>query len=331
MYSSIGLVAAGLLVILAGAHVFTNGVEWLGKKLNLSEGAVGSVLAAAGTALPETMVPVIAILFGPAGAAHEVGTGAILGAPFMLSTLAFAVVGVSKLVMHRGGGNNCLNVNRSIMSRDLRYFLIFYSVALAAAFVPYHSLKTAMALLLVGGYIYYVKKTVADGESMEDHEPPPLYLWRKAPPAPLSVIILQVAAGLALIAGGAHFFVGAIGSLAASLMVPALLLSLIITPVATELPEKLNSVIWVKGGKDTLAIGNITGAMVFQSTLIPAIGIAFTPWKLSFLASLSAGLAILSSLFVLYFTLRQKEIKAGVLLYPAVIYGLFILLVFSTF
>ena len=48
---------AGLLVtfvvILIGAELFTNGIEWAGHRLKLAEGAVGSLLAAVGTALPE--------------------------------------------------------------------------------------------------------------------------------------------------------------------------------------------------------------------------------------------------------------------------------------
>lgn len=329
MVSSLLVLALGLLVILAGAKIFTNGVEWLGKRLNLSEGAVGSVLAAVGTALPETMVPVIAILFGPAGSAHEVGIGAILGAPFMLSTLAFGVVGVSKMVYCRGGDNKNISCKNSILLRDLKYFLFFYSLAVAAAFLPYHSMKIGVALALVVGYIYYVKKTVCDGDCLADSDLPPLYFWKKKAGAPVWVIGAQIALSLGLIAGGAHFFVGALSHLAAEIMVPALILSLIITPVATELPEKFNSVIWVKGGKDTLAMGNITGAMVFQSTLVPALGIAFTPWSLSPLAALSAGLALLSSLIIFLLALRKKELKPGFMMYPAAIYGIFLLLVIT--
>jgi cation:H+ antiporter len=57
-----------------------------------------------------------------------------------------------------------------------------------------------------------------------------------------------------------------------------LLLSLLIIPIATELPEKVNSILWIRRGKDTLAFGNITGALVFQGSLLPAIGIMLTPW-----------------------------------------------------
>lgn len=328
--SSILMLAAGLLTILAGAKIFTNGIEWLGKKLNLSEGAVGSVLAAVGTALPETMVPLIAILFTPTGTATEVGIGAILGAPFMLSTLAFGVVGVSKMVFCRGeGGSRCIDVKRSIVMRDLKYFICFYSLAVAAAFIPYMAIKVPIALTLVIGYGYYVIKTLGDGDTLSELDIPPLYFWKKSEDTPLSVILLQVAFSIGLIAFGAQYFVDAVGALAAETMMPALILSIIITPIATELPEKFNSIIWVKGGKDTLAMGNITGAMVFQGSIIPTIGIMLTPWSISTLAAISAGLALLSSIIIYLIVAWKKELRAIYMIYPVAIYGIFLLLIFT--
>lgn len=329
METNILVLAGGLLTILAGAKIFTNGIEWMGKRLNLSEGAVGSVLAAVGTALPETMVPLIAILFAPAGTATEVGIGAILGAPFMLSTLAFGVVGVSKMVFCRGeGSSRCIDVKRSLILRDLKYFICFYSLAVAAAFIPYMMIKIPIALALVTGYGYYVIKTLGDGDTLSELDIPSLYFWKKSEEAPLSVILLQIAFSIGLIAGGANYFVNAVGDLAAGTMMPALILSIIITPIATELPEKFNSIIWVKGGKDTLAMGNITGAMVFQGSIIPTIGILLTPWSISTLAAISAGLALLSSI-IIYLITSKKELKASHMIYPVAIYGIFLLLIFT--
>ena len=65
------ILVGAFVVILLGAELFTNGIEWFGRKLELAEGAVGSVLAAVGTALPETMIPIIAILSG--GPAFDLG------------------------------------------------------------------------------------------------------------------------------------------------------------------------------------------------------------------------------------------------------------------
>ena len=91
-----------LAAILLATVPFTNVVEILGERLDLGQGAVGSVLAALGTALPETMIPIVAIvgalIFGwNPQTVGEIGVGAILGAPFLLATLAMFVVGASIL------------------------------------------------------------------------------------------------------------------------------------------------------------------------------------------------------------------------------------------
>lgn len=43
---------------------FINAVEWLGARLQVGSIAVGSVLAAVGTALPESVVTLVAVVFG---------------------------------------------------------------------------------------------------------------------------------------------------------------------------------------------------------------------------------------------------------------------------
>jgi hypothetical protein len=132
------ILAVAFVVILLGAELFTNGIEWFGRKLNLAQGAVGSVLAAVGTALPETMIPIIAIGFGGGGESTDaVGVGAILGAPFMLSTLAMFVTGVAILVFRRRratGGE--LRIDAGVIAHDMRYFAIAYGLAIGSAFLP---------------------------------------------------------------------------------------------------------------------------------------------------------------------------------------------------
>src|SRR5947208_2078934 len=120
-----------LVVILLSAELFTNGVEWVGESFGLSEGAVGSVLAAVGTALPETLLPLVAIVLGGHEAGKEIGIGAILGAPFMLTSLAMCVTGVAALIYSRGGRRSTDVVgNRRVVQQDLGYFLVLYSLAM---------------------------------------------------------------------------------------------------------------------------------------------------------------------------------------------------------
>jgi Ca2+/Na+ antiporter len=111
--------------------------------------------------------------------------------------------------------------------------------------------------------------------------------------------------------------------------VPVFVLAIIITPIATELPEKFNSVIWISREKDTLALGNITGAMVFQSSLIPAIGILLTDWQLTNSALISALLALLSAGLLFIELKTNKHIRALYLLIGGFFYAIFLAAVFA--
>ena len=163
------ILVGAFVVILIGAELFTNGIEWFGRKLELAEGAVGSVLAAVGTALPETMIPIIAILTGGGSeASHGVGVGAILGAPFMLSTLAMFVTGVAVLlVARRRPAGDVMPVDTGVLAHDMRYFAIAYALAIGAAFLPLEPawLKWIVAAVLIAIYVWYVK-----GHFEADHE-----------------------------------------------------------------------------------------------------------------------------------------------------------------
>ena len=111
---------------------------------------------------------------------------------------------------------------------------------------------------------------------------------------------------LAAIIGGAELFVTAIEAIAKSLGVAPLVLALVLAPLATELPEKANSVLWVRDGKDTLAVGNVTGAMAFQATVPVALGLAVTSWDLATEAIVASVLALAGGALALYALPRQR-------------------------
>ena len=341
------ILAAAFVVILMGAELFTNGIEWFGRKLELAEGAVGSVLAAVGTALPETMIPIIAILSGGGSAAsHGVGIGAILGAPFMLSTLAMFVTGVAVLIVARNrGGRTDMPVDTGVLAHDMRYFAIAYAIAIAAAFLPLEPAwpKWVVALGLIGIYGWYVKGHFEDDPNVDADDLAPLRFRKldpigraEDPAVPrLRVINLQVAAALALIVVGAYFFVDAVEHLATSFGIDAALLALVVAPIATELPEKFNSVIWIRQGKDTLAMGNITGAMVFQSTIPTVVALLFAAdaWHFtqdSRLAFGSAAIAFLSSALIFIPMARAGRLTGRRLLVGGAFYGVYLVVVVAS-
>jgi cation:H+ antiporter len=326
------MLIVAFVVILAGCELFVNGIEWFGRKLHLGEGAVGSVLAAVGTALPETVIPLIAILFSgsAAKAGEEIGIGAILGAPFMLSTLAIFVCGVSVVIFTLTKRRTLkVRYNPVIMRRDLLYFIVAYIIAVVSGLFDIGVFRYIVAALLIVGYGFYVRQTMKSEGDLEG-ECRALYFHRTAESPELKRVILQIIVALACIIFGAKLFVEELTSIAEAFQVPALVISLLITPVATELPEKFNSVMWMRHKKDTLALGNITGAMVFQSTFPVAIGLVFTDWKLwggdnDWYAAVAAGVAVFSGL-MLYLRLRfaKKGFGVGSLLFGGVLYGAFL-------
>jgi cation:H+ antiporter len=334
-----------LVVILFGAELFTNGIEWLGRKLGLGEGAVGSVLAAVGTALPETLIPIIAIAFTSTEGSHEVGVGAILGAPFMLSTLAMFVTGLGILAYrNRRSTGTTLAVDTVVLAHDLRWFFVAYGLAIGAAFLPsdLSAARWAIAAILVGLYAWYVRGHLQGevGEHTEDLAPLRMRrLDRSAhesdPGEPrLRLIALQVLASLGLIIVGAVFFIDAVNSVAHQLGISEVLLALVIAPIATELPEKFNSIIWVRQNKDTLALGNITGAMVFQSAIPTVVGLvlAADTWVVaegSYTAFASAAIALIATAVIFIPGWRRGSLEAKHLLVGGLFYLGYLLFVIA--
>ena len=275
-----------LIVILIAAEVFTNALEHLGEKLKISEGVTGSLFAAVGTALPETMVPLLALMAGTSNAHvnEEIGVGAILGAPLMLSTLSISLMALA--VLKKRGAQGHFTPERTGLTRDLNFFLAAFSFSAVALFVPHQqtAIRAAIGFTLVLTYFIYIMLTlrasahlVKEGHGTEAEAK--MFLCRLGLPQNMQVILIQLALGLALLVAGAKGFIHGVESASQLLGITPLLLSLLIIPIATELPEKVNSILWIRRHKDTLAFGNITGAMVFQGTLLPAIGIMLTPWE----------------------------------------------------
>jgi cation:H+ antiporter len=323
--------------ILIAAALFTNSIEMLGDRMNLGQGAVGSVLAAVGTALPETMIPIVAILGalllgGDPASSGEIGVGAILGAPFLLATLAMFVIGAAAIFYkdRRETGTE-LNVDKRTVRRDMVFFFLCFGLAAGIGVVnsfypvPFF-VMVAVAVGLVAAYVVHVVRTImAGGEALEE-VPDDLTFWPESRfgEAPTWAVVVQVVGSLAVMALGAHYFVEAVRSGSETIGIPAGLIALVLAPLATELPEKFNSVIWLRENKDTLAIGNITGAMVFQSTIPVSLGMVFTSWSLDSLNALSAGLALLGGALVIAMLLTKGGLRAELLLGGGVLYAVFL-------
>lgn len=275
-----------LIIIFISAALFTNALEYFGQNMGISEGAIGSIFAAVVTALPETTIPILAIVVGTSNRSinEEISVGAILGAPLMLSTLSIALMAMS--VINLRGMRGRLNPEITGLKRDLNYFLLAFLLAAFAMYVPLEKIyfRLCISLLLIFIYLIYFyhtlkasKNLVKQGHHVKTNEP--LFLTKIGCQHNSHTIWIQMILGLILLLFGAKGFIDGMETISKTLHISALVISLLIIPFATELPEKVNSILWVRKNKDTMGFGNITGAMVFQGTLLPALGILLTPWQ----------------------------------------------------
>ncbi len=340
-------IVGAFALILLGAEAFTDGVEWLGRMLNMSEGATGSILAAIGTATPETLIPVIAIVFTNTADSDEIGVGAILGAPFMLATLVMLLIGATAFFLRRRRGRDTLRVDTSHATRDLSFFLVLYTLALLLAIAPpeLHFLKGYLGWIFLPSYFLYLylvlrasRKSPLDREEEKEESEAfgeltfATYLRRFGvlvvpTRPPFWLVLAQTLISFGAIVLGARFFANFVEDFSHAMGFNTLLVALILAPLATELPEAANSLVWTKDGKDVIALGNVAGAMVFQSTIPVTIGVLLTPWQLGQFGTVAAVFALLSGALIwvqLRLRARENALPVSALMLGGSLYVVFI-------
>jgi len=325
MIATLALLLGSAVVIYLACEYFVNGVEWVGERFGVSQTAVGTVLAAFGTALPESVVTLVAVVFGKTDSQKDIGVGAALGGPLALSTLAYAVVGAMFLLdRQRHRKKIAQEFSTTRLAHDQAWFLGVFVFKVALGLVAF-AWKPWLGWLFLAAYGLYVWRELSSAgheadESDEAREP--LKLCPHAANPSTGWAVLQTGAALVVIFFASQLFVHQLEAVGPWLGLSPQLVALLLSPIATELPEILNAVIWVRQGKTALALGNISGAMMIQATVPSALGLFFTPWLLS--PALLWGAAItMAAIVVMLVLLRRHALTAKRLLAMAGLYGAF--------
>ncbi|RUL71833.1 sodium:calcium antiporter [Dyella choica] len=266
--------------IYAACEYFVNSIEWLGHKLKLGETATGTVLAAFGTALPESAVTFVAVMMGRTAEVRDIGVGAAMGGPLVLATIAYAVVGIALWSCRRRLGRATMHVQvkSARLARDQGWFLSIFIVKCALGLAAF-AFKPWLGVLFLLAYALYVWRELKDEGDAADHEElEPLKFQPRASTPSMLAVSLQATLSLLVIAMASHFFVLQLQGIGLALHLAPHLVALVLSPVATELPETMNALIWVRQGKERLALANISGAMMIQATVPSALAIFATPW-----------------------------------------------------
>ena len=328
----IALLIGCAIAIYLACEWFINAVEWLGVRLKMGTLAIGTILAAIGTALPESVVTLVAVTMGHSTAAKDIGVGAAMGGPLVLATIAYGVTGwmlirrKRSLVIAGGDSKRELldEVDLSRLPTDQKWFLTIFFVKVALGLVAF-SIKPWCGLLFFAAYgVYFFKEMRADAEmhSSIDLEPLKLQPRREIPSG--WAVLAQTSVTLVIIFVASQLFVAQLEWAGPELGLSATVTAMLLSPVATELPEVMNAIIWVKQGKTSLALANISGAMMIQATVPSGLGILFTPWHFDGPLLLSGVITILGIVYLLWL-MRSKRFTSTRLALSTALYGVFAL------
>jgi len=308
MLTAIALLIASAALIYGACEFFVNGVEWVGRKLGVGQTATGTILAAFGTALPESVVTLVAVAFGAGMASKQIGIGAALAGPLVLGTIAYAIVGICILANGRDIGAAVLAVDQRRLAHDQGYFLLIFVCKIALGLVVF-SFKPWLGIAFLAAYAFYLWQEVRHEEDEEHAELEPLKFRPGAADPSLAWAALQTLLALTVIFGASQVFVDQLGRIGPALGIPPTMVALLLSPLATELPETMNAIIWIRQGKQKLALANISGAMMIQATVPSALGLFFTPWLFDSALVLSGAVTLLSVLGM-YLLLIRRQLTA---------------------
>jgi cation:H+ antiporter len=321
---TVALLLLSAVVIYLSCEAFVNGIEWVGRKTGISQTATGTILAAFGTALPESVVTLVATAFGGNDAQREIGIGAALGGPLALSTVAYAVVAVALLIYSRRLGRRrptMVEVDGRRLSRDQAWFLAIFAVKIGLGFVVL-TIKPALGFAFLAAYAVYLWSELRGDGDEEEGELAPLKLRPHDQNPSLGWAAIQTIIAMAVIFVASRIFVGQLEAVGPWLGLSPQVTALLLSPLATELPETMTAIIWVGQGKERLALANISGAMMIQATVPTAFGLFFTPWLLDRSLLLAASVTAIAIAFLLT-AFRHGKVTCAKLSQVGWLYGVF--------
>jgi cation:H+ antiporter len=332
------LLAVCAVVIYLACEWFVNAVEWLGVRLRVGPIAVGTVLAAAGTALPESVVTFVAVLFGSEEHGADVGIGAALGGPLVVATISYGVAGWMLLARRRRAGaavpasaaavgvpdlrlpqtsaertpdaDDLDGTDTARLARDQVWFLVIFAAKLALGLVAFAVKPWLGVLFLVAYGLYFWREVAGGGEHASGEDLEPLRFQRSRSVPSTAAVLVQTLVTLVVVFLASQLFVQQLELAAPALGLSPIVVALLLSPIATELPETMNAIIWVRQGKAELALANISGSMMIQATVPSALGLFFTPWLFDVPVML-AGVATFAAVAYLLVLLRTDRLTPG--------------------
>jgi len=292
-------------VLIWGADLLVEQSERIALKFNIPEFIIGATLIALGTSLPEMAASIAASYNGQS----QLAVANVIGSNVLNITLVLATV----FLIARN-----INPNRDFFAKDSTWALVPVLVFILMIIDGVISRFDAMLLLLLmGAYLMFL---LQDAKNMPEEDIVELedgtFSWSKTVPV--------LVAGLVLVILGAHFTIESASSIAKSFGISEWVIGIIMVSLGTSLPELTVSITAAMKGKVDMAIGNIIGSNMANTTVVLGAAALVNPLSINASTYLfDIATMIVATLLLVFITANKLYNKsAGVSL--IIILGLFL-------
>jgi len=295
-----------MAVLIWGADVIIDQSERIALKFNIPEFIIGATLIALGTSLPEMAASIAASYNGK----PDIAVSNVIGSNILNITLVLATV---FLIAKK------INPARDFFAKDSTWALmpvfVFILMILDGIISRFDAL---LLLLLIGAYLLFLlqdAKNIPDLEDIEDINESD-FSWAKV----LPLILL----GFVLVVVGAHFTVESASGIAREFGISEWVIGIIMISLGTSLPELVVSVSAALKGKVDMAIGNIIGSNMANTTVVLGAAAMVNPMPVNASAYMfDIATMTVATLLLVFITANKLYSKsAGISL--IIILGLFL-------
>jgi cation:H+ antiporter len=313
----VGLIIAGLVLLVAGGEALVRGAGTLASRAGISPLVIGLVVVSAATSAPEFAVTMGAVLSGE----PDLAVGNVVGSNIVNILL---ILGLSAVI-------SPLLIKRQLVRFDMPVMVGISILFLVVSLDGQISILDGI-LLFASLVLHTVISIILGRKESVDPAAKPDTMPLNSKPVPLWLAILLLIAGIALLVSGAQLLVTGAVSIATALGVSSLVIGLTVVAIGTSLPELATSIIAIIRGETDMAVGNVVGSNIFNIGMVlglPAIffqeGIPVAPSAISIdIPLMLATAAVLLPLAFTGFVIARWEGLLFVVLYTA--YTLYLIL-----
>ena len=301
------LLIIGLVLLIFGAELIIRGSVSFGRRLKVSLFAIGVVIVAGGTSLPELASSINAVLIDHA----DLAVGAVVGSN--IANLILVMAATSFLIPISNINQN--QINQAWINIGLAIILIFMSFFILSFNYLFGILSICLLFLIMFMQIKQGSLDVSEVEEKGDYS--------------LFISIIFIVGGIILLIYGSDLFVESAINIANQLNIPEAIIGVSLVAFGTSLPELVVGILSAIRRKVDFALGNVLGSNIYNVLGVLGVSSFFGNFSIpKVLGSVDLFFMLFVTVMILGFMIFLKRIgrtygTIGLLLYVGYIFYVF--------